>query len=88
MEWRVVVEWVQNEQDLFRRRRLPGYMIRMQGIADRYHLGHWPKPGERLPIWQGTEEQHVQLRKEVDELNTDVMTELKLSRGEEIEMSF
>ena len=88
MEWRVVVEGDLNKADLERRSHVTGSMSRMQKIADKYHFGEWPKPGEQLQMWQGTEEQHVQLREEVDELNTDVMTELRLCRGEEVEMSF
>ncbi len=88
MEWRVVVERDLNEEDLVRRKNVAVYMIRMQEMADKYHLGEWPKPGEQLPMWQGTEEQHEQLETEVDEWLTDVMTGLKLSRGEEVVMSF
>ena len=88
MEWRVVVECDLNEQDLFRRRNVAVYMIRMQEIADKYHFGEWPKPGEQLPMWQGTEEQREQFETEVDEWITEVLLDLKFCRDEEVEMSF
>ena len=90
-EWRIVVESVLNEMDIFRRFRLPRYMIKLEGIADRHlcpNFGHWPKPGDRLPIWQGTEEQRKQFQAEVDQWFTDVLIDLKLTRDEEVHMSF
>ena len=88
MEWRVVVECDLNEEDLVRRKNVAVHMIQMQEIADKYHLGEWLKPGEQLPMWQGTEEQREQFETEVDEWITEVMLELKLRRGQEVEMSF
>ena len=81
---RIIVEWrVLKEQAIWRRFRLPGYMIQLEGIADRYHLS-----GDRLPIWQGTGEQRKQFQAEVDQWFTDVLIGLKLTRGEEVHMSF